>query len=75
MTEIDRKQLERLVRNSDFEIIYRMQATMVELWNKGTLVGDTEFQTVKNAIERESKISALKEFINTMERVALDKND
>ena len=75
MNDILKKQLKRLVMHDDFQHIYACQAKLVEQWNKGPLVGETEFQTIKNAIERESKIAGVQEFLDTMERLALDNHD
>lgn len=72
MDAILKQKLKRLIEHPDWEVIYTFQAKMVESWNKQTLVGENEFQTLKNAISLEAKVEALKEFFDSAEKVALD---
>lgn len=72
MDSITKAKLKRLVQNSDWEVIYSFQAYVEHKWNQRPLVGSTEFETVKNAISLESKIEGLKEFIETIEKIALE---
>jgi len=72
MDAILKQKLKRLIEHSDWEVIYAFQAKMVETWNKQPIVGENEFQTLKNAISLEAKVEGLKEFFDSAERLALD---
>lgn len=72
MDSILKAKLKRLVEHADWEVIYAFQALIVDSWNKKELKGSNEFETVCNVMERDSKIFGLKEFLDSIERVALE---
>ena len=72
MDSITKAKLKRLVQNSDWEVIYSFQAYVEHKWKEQPLIGSTEFETIKNAISQESKTNGLREFFETIEKIALD---
>lgn len=48
---------------------------VIDRWSGESVMGKDQFETLKKAIWREAKIEALKEFIEGMEKEALDTND
>jgi len=74
MDQLLKRKLKLLVQSKEWEAIYPFQAYIVEQWNKMPLVADTEYETIKNAISRQAKVDGLSEFIENIERIALDVN-
>lgn len=72
MDTLTKAKLKRLVQSSDWDVIYAFQAFMSEKWNAEPLVGDTEYDTLRNAISRESKVQGLKNFLDNIENIALN---
>lgn len=72
MDKIDRAKLKNLIKNSDWEIIYKYKVWLIEQWNKGEVKVDDEFNTFWNLALREGKKQAMEEFINNLEKLALD---
>jgi hypothetical protein len=72
MDAILKAKLKRLVQNGDWEVIYAFKAFMIELWNKQEIKRDDQFNTVWEVAKRDGKIEGLNEFINSVEKIALD---
>lgn len=72
MDSIIKAKLKCLVGHSDWEVIYAFQAYMMENWNKAEIKRDDQFNTLWEVAHRQGKIEGLKEFINSVEQIALE---
>lgn len=72
MDNLTKQKLKRLVSHSDWEVIYPFMAFIIERWNKQELKTDDQFNTLWNYAKRDGKIEGMKEFIDAVEKLALD---
>lgn len=72
MDSITKAKLKRLIQHPDWEVIYTAKSYIVDQWNKGEVKVDDEFNTFWNLATREGKKNGLDEFINGIEKLALD---
>lgn len=72
MDQLTKNKLKRLVEHPDWEIIYAFQAFITETWFKSDVKRETEFDTIWTLAHREGKKEGLKEFIDSIEKLALD---
>lgn len=72
MDSLLKAKLKRLVEHADWEAIYAFKGFIIDSWNKEPLKGENEYETVCNVVKRDSKIEGLNEFIDNIEKLALD---
>lgn len=74
MDSITRAKLRRLIEHADWDVIYSFASFISEKWNKAQVKGDDQFNTTWNIAHREGKINGIKEFLDTMEQLALNED-
>lgn len=72
MDNLTKAKLKRLVQHSDWEVIYAFKSFLVEQWNKGEVKAEDEFNTLWNLAFLKGKIEGVDEFINSVEKLALE---
>lgn len=60
------------MEHQDWEAIYAFASFMKDKWHDQPVKEDTEFQTMWNVAHKEGKIQGLTDFIEALERAALD---
>ncbi len=67
MTKSDRSLLNNLYRSETFSALRRLCDDLVAAWHKDLPQGETEFQYMRQSIERDGKIMGLDRLIKTIE--------
>lgn len=62
--------LQKILTESSFDVMNRIASAMLMNWNSGQIVGDNEFETIRNAIGRDERKHALVAFLKELERLA-----
>ena len=61
-----------ILRDERYESILKIAAFVMDSWAKQSVKGVNEFETLWNVATREAKVEALKEFLDMLERGAVD---
>ena len=68
----DKIRLQKLMGNGDLKVIRTVANALILNWDRQSCVKDTEFETLKAIIEKESKIKGLTILFDELERNAHD---
>lgn len=70
ISEKEKAILQRILTDDAFDIMNRVASAMLSNWNKESLVKETEYLTVVEAVGREERKKALTSFFKTIETLA-----
>ena len=71
MTEAQLKRaLQQVTDENNLKALTYVADLMIQNWQKSSVVGANEWETVKNAILREERAKALRLFLEEIERIA-----
>jgi len=62
--------LQLITDPSNFETLRYVADLLISNWQKPSVIGATEWETVKNAVVREERAKALNLFLEELERMA-----
>lgn len=65
-------QMQNIYEHPDFKEIIALGDRMINQWERGNTVGETEFETIRLSMEREYKIKGLTEFFHTLYQLIYD---
>ena len=72
MNNEQRKSIQELYENKGFADLIVLGETMIGIWESENTVGETEFETIRNTMEREFKIKGVIDFFHTWYQMAYD---
>lgn len=70
LTDKEKSLLQKIVTDDAFEIMSRVASAMLSNWNKESLVKETEYLTVVEAVGREERKRAITSYLQTLEKLA-----
>lgn len=70
MNKQDASLLHQLSIGREYEAMRRLADDMIANWTNQVSTGETEFQYLKNALERDGKIMGLRALLNEIERIS-----
>lgn len=66
--------LQKALSGESFELMQEIATLLLTQWATGPIVGETEHQTVVNAIGRDERKRALKIYLEELERLAFQES-
>ena len=64
--------IKKLIQSPQYEAVIKFAAKIIDEWKDSPVVTDSEYQTLRLTIQRESKVEALKEFLDKLEKAGQD---
>lgn len=74
MDSITRQKLKQLVQSQHWESIYVFKSLIIDAWNREEIKHPDEFNTMWSMAIKQGKIEGLQEFLDGIEKIALDEN-
>lgn len=72
MDSKDKVVLQKILDERTFQVLQKVANLLIKNWDR-SCVKETEWETAKATVEKESKIQALKTFLEELERQAYDR--
>ncbi len=72
LTTLDKTRIKHIMKTDEWDSVLRFFAYKLEKWLDEEITGENEFQTLKNLHKNQGKVEGLKEFMDQMERQALE---
>ncbi len=69
----DKLLLQKILDEKTFGVLQRVANSMIMNWASRPCTKETGFETIKATIQKESKVDALKAFLEELERQAYDR--
>lgn len=66
----DKSALKLLWKGREWDALCRLSDQLTEMWQKQVATGETEFEYLKNSLERDGKILGVSQFLKEIERIA-----
>ncbi len=73
MNPQDKVILQKAIDERTFDALKRVANLLINNWSNRSCIKETEFETVKAIITKESKIEALKSFLEQLEQQIYDR--
>lgn len=70
LTKMDKSKLSALYRSDIFSVLRQLAQEIIEELHKDVPTGETEFQYLKNSLERDGQIIGIDKFIKQIEKYA-----
>ena len=62
--------LQQITQDSNLRVLNHVADLLINHWNSTSLIGQTEWETAKNAVTKEERAKALRLFISELEKQA-----
>jgi len=70
LTKPQRSQLRNLLASNEYKTLLALRDNMIVNWNNHIPIGDSEFEYLRSAFERDGKMKGLKSFFDEIEQLA-----
>jgi len=70
ITPNDASMLKSLYRSQEFTVLKKVAETLIERWHKETPTGDTQFNYLRDSLNRDGKILGVDEFLKEIEKIS-----
>ncbi len=70
MTPSDKGRLANLIVSDTYRTMLAVAQEMIETWHRDIPIGNTQFEYLKNCLERDGKIQGVDNFLKRLEALA-----